>query len=80
MAIAVPGEVKGFYNAWLKFGRVSWSQLFEATIQLCDEGHIVNSDLSGAIAQYETSIRNDPNLRWGRLVHKSFEAITLFSV
>ena len=63
LAIAVPGEVRGFYRAWQKFGRVPWRELFEPTIQMCIDGHIVNSALSSAIRQYELMIRLDPNLR-----------------
>jgi len=61
-AVAVPGEIYGFYQAWQVFGRMPWKDLFTETIRLCEEGFIVEPSLSGAINQYNTSIRNDPNL------------------
>ena len=63
LAIGVPGEVKGFYRAWQKFGRVPWSELFEASINLCINGHVVNSAMARAIGFVETQIRADPSLR-----------------
>ena len=62
-AIAVPGEIKGFYRAWQLYGRVPWRELFDPTIQLCKEGHMVNAPLASAIRSYESTIRQDPNLR-----------------
>jgi len=62
MAVAVPGEVSGFYNAHRIYGRMEWSELFRETIRLCEEGFIVESDLAGAIRQNNAIIRADPNL------------------
>lgn len=64
LAIAVPGEVSGFYAAWQMFGRVDWPILVQPTIDLCETGFIVEADLSSAIKQYETAIRADPNLSY----------------
>ena len=62
LAIAVPGEIRGFHEAWKRYGRVPWSELFTASIELCDDGFEVPRDLAGAIRAYGTVIRNDPNL------------------
>ncbi|KAK2151985.1 hypothetical protein LSH36_343g01029 [Paralvinella palmiformis] len=62
LSIAVPGEVKGFYAAWQRYGRLPWSDLFQPSIRLCEEGFIVEGSLSGAIQSYEDDIRKDPNL------------------
>jgi len=64
LSIAVPGEVSGLYAAWQMFGRVPWAELVQPTIDLCEEGFIVERDLSLAIRQYETAIRADPNLSY----------------
>jgi gamma-glutamyltranspeptidase/glutathione hydrolase/leukotriene-C4 hydrolase len=58
----VPGEVHGFYTAWERYGIIPWTDLFQPSIQLCEQGFIVERSLSSAIAQYEEEIRADPNL------------------
>lgn len=61
--MAVPGEVRGFYEAWSKFGRLPWSDLFQPAISRCENGFIVEADLSGAIQQYEDVMFSDPNFK-----------------
>ncbi|ELT90576.1 hypothetical protein CAPTEDRAFT_2729 [Capitella teleta] len=62
LAIAVPGEIAGLYEAWKMFGRVEWAQLIQPTITLCEEGFEVARYLALAARLYETTIREDPNL------------------
>lgn len=62
LAIAVPGEIAGLYEAWEMFGRLDWGLLFQPTIALCEEGFEVVRDLARAVSQYERAIREDPNL------------------
>lgn len=64
LAIAVPGEVYGLYMAWEMFGRLPWADLIQPTIDLCEQGFIVEADLKRAIKQYEKAIRADPNLSY----------------
>jgi gamma-glutamyltranspeptidase/glutathione hydrolase/leukotriene-C4 hydrolase len=72
LAIAVPGEVYGLYMAWEMFGRLPWADLIQPTIDLCEQGFIVEADLPRAIKQYETAIRADPNLSYVYLRLTSF--------
>ncbi|ELT90575.1 hypothetical protein CAPTEDRAFT_194162 [Capitella teleta] len=46
LAIAVPGEIAGLYEAWKMFGRVEWAQLIQPTITLCEEGFEVVKSLA----------------------------------
>jgi len=62
LSIAVPGEVKGLYEAWKKFGRLPWADLVQPTIDLCIEGFHVEKELSKRISEYNDTIRNDTNL------------------
>ena len=62
-AIAVPGELAGYYEAWLMYGRLQWSQLFQPTIDLCRGGFHVDLALGRAIQSKEVEIRGDPGLR-----------------
>lgn len=61
--MAVPAEIKGYYEAWKKFGKVEWKDLFQKAIQLCEEGFIVEKLTSDKIRSNEVAIRADPNLR-----------------
>lgn len=69
LSIAVPGEVSGLYLAWQTFGKAEWSKLVQPTIDLCENGFIVEPALSGAIKQYEDAIRGDPNLAYVSHTH-----------
>lgn len=38
LAIAVPGEIKGYWKAHQKFGKLKWSKLFQPAIDMCKNG------------------------------------------
>ncbi|KAJ7375034.1 hypothetical protein OS493_001764 [Desmophyllum pertusum] len=37
-AAGVPGEVKGFYEAWKKYGKLSWKELVQPSIDMATNG------------------------------------------
>lgn len=49
MAIGIPGEVKGLYEAWKLGGKLPWSALFRPAIQMCKEGFPVSQYLDEQI-------------------------------
>ena len=63
LSIGVPGEIKGYYVAWKRFGKMPWKDLFLPTIQMCEQGYKINSALSRAIISRQANIREDANLR-----------------
>lgn len=54
LAIGVPGEIKGLYEAWKVGGKLSWKDLFQATIKRLRDGFQVNETLTFAIEQQTT--------------------------
>lgn len=38
LSIGVPGEIKGFWEAHQKYGKLPWFSLFEPIIELCEKG------------------------------------------
>lgn len=63
LAVAIPGELRGYHEAWKKYGRLSWAELFEPTIKLCEEGVPINEHLATNIETLEKEIRESPTLR-----------------
>lgn len=59
LSIAVPGEIKGFHAAWMKFGKLDWEELFKPTIALCHRGYAINKHVSSSIKKRESMIRAD---------------------
>jgi gamma-glutamyltranspeptidase/glutathione hydrolase/leukotriene-C4 hydrolase len=62
-AVAVPGEVKGYYEAWKRFGVVDWSTLVQPAIKLCEQGFIVDKPLATSVANWASTLLNDSNFR-----------------
>lgn len=62
LAAGIPGELRGYYEAWKKYGKLQWNELFEPTIKLCEEGVPVNEHLATNLAALEDEIRNSKTL------------------
>ncbi|XP_046333062.2 glutathione hydrolase 1 proenzyme-like [Haliotis rufescens] len=58
LAIAVPGEIKGYWEAHQRYGRLPWRDLFQPAIKLCREGVPVYEPLSVAINRYPDLLKN----------------------
>ena len=65
LAIAVPGELKGYDEAKKRFGnpQLSLLDLFKPTINLCEKGFKVTRSLERAIKAFEYKTKFDKNLR-----------------
>lgn len=58
-AIGVPGELKGYWAAHQRFGKLPWKEVIEPTIEICENGYNMS------FAQYDglKKVRNDTNLK-----------------
>lgn len=66
LAIAVPGEVKGMYQASQKYGRLPWKELVEPAIKLARDGFKISAAVAEALnitPHIKEYIERDPGLR-----------------
>lgn len=61
-SIAVPGELKGYWELHKKYGNLPWARLFQPTIELCRKGHIVSEYLAGILSKRRNVVLNSPTL------------------
>ncbi|XP_063973968.1 scoloptoxin SSD14-like [Diachasmimorpha longicaudata] len=62
LAIAVPGEIAGYWAAHQKYGKLPWKDLFQPTIALCKEGIVINDYVAYNLRNHEHTIRDQPSL------------------
>ena len=73
LAAGIPAEVKGLHKAWETFGRTPWTELFEPTIRLCENGAMVLPALASIISMYSYDLLKDPHLRSRTFFNLSLE-------
>ncbi|XP_057325011.1 scoloptoxin SSD14-like [Microplitis mediator] len=61
-AVAIPGELLGYWEAHRKYGRLDWADLFTPTIELCERGALVNFYLADRIKSKLSYIKAEPTL------------------
>lgn len=63
LAIAVPGELKGYWELHQKYGKLDWARLVQPTIDLCRKGHTVSAYLHRILMGQEAKILDTPSLK-----------------
>jgi gamma-glutamyltranspeptidase/glutathione hydrolase/leukotriene-C4 hydrolase len=65
LAAAVPGEIRGLFEAKKRYGNpgVSWASLLRPTIDMCRSGLTISRSLADALAEKTPEIFADPGLR-----------------
>ncbi|XP_024922531.3 glutathione hydrolase 3 isoform X1 [Ziziphus jujuba] len=63
LSMGVPGEIAGLHEAWLKYGRLEWRDLFQPAIKLAKDGFVVAPYLGQYLMEESEMILNDPGLR-----------------
>lgn len=61
-SVAVPGEIKGYWELHQKYGKLAWARLFKPVIDLCRRGHVVSKYLANILTSRIAIIRNSPTL------------------
>lgn len=55
-AVAVPGELMGYWELHKKYGKIKWSELFDPAIELCRNGFEVGPYFAGILKSKRDSI------------------------
>lgn len=63
LSVAVPGELRGYWVAHQRYGKLPWEKLVQPTIELCKNGHVVTPFLAKFFKSQEATILNSPTLR-----------------
>jgi gamma-glutamyltranspeptidase/glutathione hydrolase/leukotriene-C4 hydrolase len=64
LAVAVPAELKGYWEAYNKYGgKVPWKDLVQPTIDLCNNGILVTENMEKVLASVIDTVMNDDLLR-----------------
>ncbi|KAI4489122.1 hypothetical protein M0804_004620 [Polistes exclamans] len=62
LAVAVPGELRGYWEAHKKYGKLKWIELFKPTIELCLIGSVINDYLYTYLINKESKIKAESTL------------------
>ncbi|KAL0124727.1 hypothetical protein PUN28_006527 [Cardiocondyla obscurior] len=63
LAVAVPGELAGYWEAHQQFGKLPWADLFKPSIELCEKGYVLTLVQYDGFTYNKKSIYNDPTLK-----------------
>lgn len=70
LAVAVPGELAGYWEAHQRFGKLPWADLFKPSIELCEKGYTMTMAQYDGLIYNKKSIYNDPTLRYVSVKYK----------
>ncbi|KAJ8680276.1 hypothetical protein QAD02_016063, partial [Eretmocerus hayati] len=63
LAIGVPGELAGYWEAHQRYGKLPWADLFQPSIDLCEKGYNLSKVQHEGLFHNSTKIHEDPTLR-----------------
>ncbi|CAH0564516.1 unnamed protein product [Brassicogethes aeneus] len=62
LSIAVPGELIGYWEAHKKFGKLSWKEVVEPTVEFCYKGYNMSNHQSNSL-NLNAIIKDDVNIK-----------------
>ncbi|XP_029650880.1 glutathione hydrolase 1 proenzyme-like isoform X3 [Octopus sinensis] len=77
LAIAVPGEISGLWEAHQRYGKLDWKVLFQPAIKMCREGYPVSPDTVKSLNRIKDYLQNFTELRnflWNNETNNWFKA------
>ncbi|CAL1536406.1 unnamed protein product [Lymnaea stagnalis] len=77
LSIAVPAEIKGYWAAHQKYGRLPWKELFQPAIKMAAEGFVVPIGLHKAIIDAKQLLETEPSLKVVFMNNKTGEVFKL---
>ena len=65
LAVGVPGELRGLKKAHEKYGKLSWDELIQPSIDLAEEGTVIGKHMYKYLKSSSTGskVKADPGLR-----------------
>lgn len=63
LSVAIPGELKAYWAAHQKHGKLPWNDLVQPTIDLCNKGFPVGKHLAAKIQEQRSRLLNEPSLK-----------------
>ncbi|XP_019631454.1 PREDICTED: gamma-glutamyltranspeptidase 1-like [Branchiostoma belcheri] len=58
LAVAVPGEIRGYWEAHQRYGKLPWRDLFQPAIQIAEEGLCISNAMNVAIERNKDLIES----------------------
>ncbi|XP_013164955.1 PREDICTED: gamma-glutamyltranspeptidase 1-like isoform X1 [Papilio xuthus] len=62
LALGIPGELRGLWAAYKRWGKLPWESLLAPTLALCENGYVMSKVLFDGL-ESAPYVKNDPNLR-----------------
>lgn len=64
LAIAVPGELRGYGELHKAYGRLPWADLVKPTAELCRNGHRITEYMGRVLKTHRDRIMAEPSMRF----------------
>ncbi|KAB0792869.1 hypothetical protein PPYR_14828 [Photinus pyralis] len=63
LSVAVPGEIRGYWEAHQRYGKLPWAELFKPSIKFARHGYEVTPFMASVFKQEEAQLQGDVGLR-----------------